>query len=65
MRTFDHPNYSFGFECPVCRTDADEPVTLIGIPGTENGGIMEARQVHAECAKLLERMQAKATEGEG
>lgn len=60
MRTFDHPNYGHGFTCPICRTDADAPVTLVGIPGTEDGGIMEARQVHAECYSLTEKMLRRA-----
>jgi hypothetical protein len=65
MRTFDHPNYTGGFTCPVCKTDADLPVTLIGIPGTEDGNIMRAEQVHAECAELLDRMRQAAQGDEG
>jgi len=29
---------------------------LVGIPGTERGGIMEAKQVHSECYKLFAKM---------
>jgi len=57
MRTFERPNFSFGFKCPVCGTSADKPVTLAPIPGTEDGGNIEAMQVHAECAELVARMQ--------
>lgn len=56
MGTFDHPNYSTGFECPVCHTGADQPVTLVPIPGTEDGGIVECKQVHAECWELVLKM---------
>lgn len=59
MRTFDHPNYHFGFTCPVCGTSADEPVTLVGIAGTEDGNNMEAKQVHAECYEIVLKMQEK------
>jgi hypothetical protein len=58
MRIFEHPNTSNGWKCPICKTDADQPVTLVGIPGTENGGIMQAEQVHAECYKVVLKMNA-------
>jgi hypothetical protein len=58
MITFDHPNYTGGFECPICKTGANAPVTLIPIPGTEREGIMEAIQVHVECWELAKRMAA-------
>ena len=48
MRTFEHPNME-GFECPICHSSKDAPVVLVGIPGTEDGNIMQAAQVHAEC----------------
>ena len=56
MRQFDNPNMTFGFECPICRTGADRPVVLVPIPGTQDGNICEAKQVHAECYELVERM---------
>ena len=57
MRQFDHPNMEGGFECPVCGTGKDAPVVLIGIPGTEDGNVMEAEQVHAECYVLWAKMR--------
>lgn len=56
MREFEHPNMECGFECPVCGSSKDLPVVLIGVPGTEDGNNMEARQVHSECYRLLCRM---------
>ena len=56
-RIFDHPNMHGGFQCPVCLSGADAPVVLVGIPGTEQDGIMEARQVHAECWKVVDLMR--------
>lgn len=56
MRPFAHPNYSHGFTCPVCKTGADAPVVLVPIPGTEDDGICEARQVHHECYQLVAKM---------
>ena len=63
MRTFDHPNFWGGWRCPVCKTSADAPVTLIPIPGTETDGIVQCKQVHAECAQLAMKMAAMS-EGE-
>ena len=57
MREFEHPNMHGGFCCPVCKTNADYPVVLVGIPGTEEDGIMEARQVHSDCCKLIAKMR--------
>lgn len=59
MRAFEHPNMH-NFLCPVCKTKADKPVVLIGIPGTEDGNIMRAEQVHLECHELVLRMQREA-----
>lgn len=52
MRVFDHPNM-MNFLCPVCKTAADMPVVLVGIPGTEQGNIQEAKQVHKKCYDLI------------
>lgn len=55
MRVFDHPNMH-NFTCPVCKTRADQPVVLVPIPGTEQGNIAEAEQVHKECYDLFIKM---------
>jgi hypothetical protein len=55
-RVFDHPNMT-NFECPVCRTSKDAPVVLVPIPGTEDDGICEAKQIHKECFDLVLKMQ--------
>ena len=57
-RVFDHPNYFGGLECPVCHTGKDAPVVLVGIPGTEDDGIMEAKQVHQKCYDLITEMNS-------
>ena len=57
MRTFDHPNMK-NFMCPICKTKADKPVVLVGIPGTEQDGNMQTEQVHLECHELVYRMLA-------
>jgi hypothetical protein len=56
MRVFDHPNFTGGFRCRICKTSADQPVVLVPVPGTERDGIMEARQIHAECYALMQKM---------
>lgn len=49
MREFEHPNMN-GFICPLCRTNNDEPVVLVPVPGTEDDdGLMQAKQVHSKC----------------
>lgn len=63
-RVFPHPNTSHGWTCPVCHTNADRPVVLVGIPGTEHGNIMEAAQVHEECYNLLAAMHERKERGD-
>lgn len=56
IRVFEHPNM-YNFKCPVCNTKADMPIVLVPIPGTEEGNIMRAEQVHKECYDLAVKMQ--------
>ena len=56
MRQFDHPNPE-NFLCPVCQTTADKPIVLVGIKGTEEGSIVECKQVHSECWILYNKMR--------
>lgn len=58
--SFPSPNLSRGWKCPICRSDANVPVTLVPIPGTEDGNIVECQQVHAECIKLVDKMHSLA-----
>ena len=51
MRVFNHPNMD-GFKCPICKTNEDSPVVLMGIYGTQDGGIMQAEQMHVKCLEL-------------
>ena len=55
MKTFPHPNMT-NFKCRICNTTADAPVVLVPIPGTEDGNIMKAEQIHAECLELFQKM---------
>ena len=52
MRTFEHPNTSNGWKCPICNTDADKEVVLVGIAGTEEGRNIQAEQIHLDCIEL-------------
>lgn len=56
MRQFLHPNMN-GFTCPVCGTNADAPVVLVPIEGTEDGNLVEAKQVHSDCYRVMCRMR--------
>jgi len=60
MRTFDHPNAANGWRCPICNTAADRPVVLVPIPGTEDGGIVKANQIHMACHEVVLSMQLEA-----
>lgn len=51
MKIFDHPAME-SWECPICRTNEDKPVTLIPIHGTREGNMQKAEQVHVECLCL-------------
>ena len=51
MNIFDHPNTSNGWVCPICKTNADKPVVLIGIVGTyeSENKVEQAEQFHLDC----------------
>ena len=57
-RIFEHP-YPVNFLCPICKTKADCPVVLVEIPGTEEDGIVECSQVHAECFRVVNGMRSQ------
>jgi len=53
MRTFKEMNKSGKETCPICRTQDEGEVVLIGVVGTEKGGNMVANQFHLKCIDLL------------
>ena len=53
MRVFKKPNLSSGWKCPICKTDEEKEVVLIGITETRKGYNIEAEQVHLGCIDLL------------
>jgi hypothetical protein len=52
MEVFEHPNMQ-DFKCPICGTNANRPVALVPIDGTEEGGKCKAEQIHLECIDLV------------
>lgn len=64
MHVFSEPNMD-GFKCRICRTSAKAPVVLVPIPGTENGNIQQAEQIHKECLDLFQKMFALEQEQAG
>lgn len=53
MRIFEHPNTGENWLCPICKTNEDKPITLIGIDDTIDGNIMQAEQFHVDCIELM------------
>lgn len=45
MKTFKQMNKSGKDVCPICNTQDDGEVGLIGVIGTEKGNIIEAKQL--------------------
>lgn len=56
MRTFEGFNDSNGVVCPVCKTSKNVETVLVPITGTEDDGVMQAKQVHKKCFDLLVEM---------
>lgn len=52
-RFFDDMNRSDGVVCPICKTDGPGKVLLVPIPGTVEGNVQQAQQLHADCAYLV------------
>lgn len=52
MRIF--PNMNKSSICPICGTNEDKPCVLIGIDGTQEGYIIEAKAYHVDCIELTE-----------
>jgi hypothetical protein len=52
MRVFKKPNLNNNWKCIICNTNEEKEVVLIGIAGTEDGGNIEAEQVHLSCLNL-------------
>lgn len=59
MRVFEHGNWANGEVCPICKTANDLPVVLVPIPGTEDGNLVQAQQMHKKCFDLIVEMNAK------
>lgn len=53
MRVFQEFNQSHGSLCPICKTNRNEPLILIPIPGTEEGNFAEAQQYHVTCVQFM------------
>jgi len=54
MRVFDTYNKTMGDVCPICGTNDEGKVVLVGIDGTQEGNNIEARQYHVSCISLTE-----------
>ena len=54
MKTFKHPNLSNNWKCPICGTNEDKEVILVGITDTQEGNNMQAEQFHVDC--IIDRL---------
>ena len=52
MKICKHPNLKNDWICPICKTNADEPIALVNIQGTLKDGVIEAEQIHIDCIDL-------------
>ena len=54
MMTFKEFNRSIKTDvCPVCKTQDEGEVVLLGIVGTQEGNNMQAKQFHLKCLDLM------------
>ncbi len=51
MNIFENANTD-NWQCPICKTNEDKRVALIKIYGSEEGGNIEAEQIHIDCIDL-------------
>ena len=61
-RIFEKPNVSNDWKCVICRQNTEKPVILVPVPGTEDGGIVEAQQIHQTCAMIVAKAVLEATD---
>lgn len=52
MRIFKGMNKEGKQVCPICKTQNDGEIVLVGIVGTQDDGIIEALPFHLECIEL-------------
>ncbi len=55
MRVFDKFNSNGDSVCPVCKTAEEKQTILIAMDGTEDDGVMEAKQYHLDCVELRQK----------
>lgn len=59
MLVFANFDASHGDTCPICGTAKNVETVLVPVPGTEDGGIVDAKQIHKKCIELIIEMQAE------
>jgi len=52
VKVFKQGNWGDTKVCPICKTAEEGEVVLVGIDGTEEENIVQAKQVHLKCLKL-------------
>ena len=63
-RFFKEMNTGHGSVCPICNTSKPGKVLLVPILGTEDDGISEAKQYHADCVHIAALCLLDALESE-
>ena len=64
IRIFNKPNLSNDWKCPVCKTNKENKVVLVPIPGTEDDGIVEAQQIHLDCMAMVAQIYVAVMRGQ-
>jgi len=53
MKVFEKPNLGGGWKCPICGTNKNKKVVMVGVVGTQEGYNIQAEQIHLECLNLM------------
>lgn len=53
MRIFNKANLSNNWKCLICGNNDDKPVTLVGTVGTQQGNVVQCKQIHVDCIDPL------------
>lgn len=53
MKVFKEPNVDDNWICPICKTNDNKEVVMVGIDGTREGFNIQAEIIHLSCIELI------------